>query len=161
MTNNEIYNDFAQKEAENRKLIDQLENSVRDADYLTLRAEFANYKTEQQKIIDSSIEFGQEEVLAELVKFVKSYDELIKLDVSDEKFKTELDDFSKVIEKCISAIGLEEVDCTTTLDPNLHYAVMMDNNPELDDDQITEVLQKGYKLEDTLVRPAMVKVNKK
>ncbi len=161
MTNNEKYAELQAKEAENRKTIDLLEMKVRDADYLTLRAEFANYKNEQQKIIESSAEFGKEEVLTELVKFVEDYTNLVELDVNDKKFKTELDDFTNKMEKCIKTIGLEEIDCNTTLDPNVHYAVMMDSNPDLEDDQITEVLQKGYKIEETLVRPAMVKVNKK
>ncbi len=161
MTNNEKYEELQSTEKEYRQKIDMLEMKVRDADYLTLRAEFANYKNEQQKIIESSADFGKEEVLAELVKFVEDYTKLVELDVNDEKFKTELDDFTNKMEKCIKAIGLEEVDCSTTLDPNVHYAVMMDSNPDLEDDQITEVLQKGYKIEETLVRPAMVKVNKK
>ncbi len=161
MTNNEKYAELVATEEENRTKINALEMKVRDADYLTLRAEFANYKNEQQKIIDSSADFGKEEVLGELVKFVNEYTKLVELEVADEKFKTELDDFTNKMEQCIKAIGLEEVDCTGILDPNVHYAVMMDSNPELEDDQITEVLQKGYKIEETLVRPAMVKVNKK
>lgn len=161
MTNNEKYAEFVAQETLNRQKIDELEMKVRDADHLTLRAEFANYKAEQQKIIDASADFGKEEVLVELVKFTQEYTKLVELDVNDENFKKELDNFTNKMEKCIEAIGLKEVDCTSTLDPNIHYAVMMDNNDEFEDDQITEVLQKGYKIEDTLVRPAMVKVNKK
>ncbi len=160
MTNNEIYAELVAADVENRNQIEQLENSIKHADYLTLRAEFANFKHEQQKIIESSKDFGKQEVVDELIKFIGKFDALIELDVSDKKFAKKLDKFSEEIKKCINAIGLIEIDCSTKLDPNVHYAVMMDNNPEIEDDHITEVLQKGYKIEEVLVRPAMVKVNK-
>lgn len=160
MTNNEIYADLKAVEIENRNQIDQLENSIKQADYLTLRAEFANYKQEQQKIIESSKDFGKQEVIDALTKFIEKFDALVELNASDKKFAKKLDKFSEEIQKCIKAIGLIEIDCDTKLDPNVHYAVMMDNNPDFEDDHITEVLQKGYKIEEVLVRPAMVKVNK-
>ncbi len=160
MTNNEIYAELVAKEVENRNQIEKLENDIKQADYLTLRAEFANYKQEQQKIIESSKDFGKQEVIAALIDFIEKFDELVSLDANDKKFSKKLEKFSNEIQKCIKAIGLLEIDCDTKLDPNVHYAVMMDNNPEFEEDYITEVLQKGYKIDEVLVRPAMVKVNK-
>lgn len=60
-----------------------------------------------------------------------------------------------------SSLGLEEVDASGLLDPNLHHALMVEENDDLEDNQIIEVLQKGYKVEDILIRPSMVKVNQK
>ncbi len=161
MTNNEIYEELLTQEKANYAEITKLEREINEADYLTLRAEFANFKNEQQKIIASSEEIGKEEVITEIKKFIQTFNELLANEVGTKKFTKHLNKFPKEITKLIEEIGLEEVDCKTTLDPNFHYAVMMDSNPELDDDQITEVLQKGYVLEEVLVRPAMVKVNKK
>ena len=45
-------------------------------------------------------------------------------------------------------------------DHNLHDAVMVDENKDVEDGKILEVLQKGYKYHDKVIRTAMVKVNK-
>ena len=46
-------------------------------------------------------------------------------------------------------------------DPNKHYAVMTENDPEQGDDLIVEELQTGYQFKDKVIRPSMVKVNKR
>ena len=45
-------------------------------------------------------------------------------------------------------------------DPNIHEAVMQAASEELKENQIAAVLQQGYKLGDTVIRPAMVSVVK-
>lgn len=160
MTNNERYAELEAKVKENNQLIEQLERDIKNADYLTLRAEFANYKNESNKIIEGSQALGKEEVIEEVAKFINEFDKLIDLDVTDKKYSKKLNKFNKEIEKLIKQLGLEEIDCKGKLDHNVHYAVMTDYNTDLEDDQITEVLQKGYIINDTMVRPAMVKVNK-
>jgi molecular chaperone GrpE len=54
--------------------------------------------------------------------------------------------------------GLEEVDTSVAFDPNRHEAVATEATGEVPPNSILEVLQKGYILEDRLVRPAAVKV---
>lgn len=56
--------------------------------------------------------------------------------------------------------GLETIQAEgETFDPNFHQAVVQDDNPDFESGQITEELQKGYKLKDRVLRPSMVKVN--
>ncbi len=43
-------------------------------------------------------------------------------------------------------------------DPNIK-AVVQDDNPDFESGEITQELQKGYKLKDRVLRPSMVKVN--
>ena len=45
-----------------------------------------------------------------------------------------------------------------TFDPNVQ-AVVQDDNPDYESGEITQELQKGYKLKDRVLRPSMVKVN--
>jgi molecular chaperone GrpE len=54
--------------------------------------------------------------------------------------------------------GLEEVDTNVPFDPNRHEAVATEPTGEVAPNTILEVLQKGYALQDRLVRPAAVKV---
>ena len=68
-----------------------------------------------------------------------------------EQMKTALE---KAGLKEIEALGLD-------FDPNVHNAVMTDNTEEYENDKISKVLQKGYKLNDKVIRPSMVAVNKR
>ena len=57
--------------------------------------------------------------------------------------------------------GVKEVETVgATFDPNLHHAVMQVEEEGKDKDEVVEELQKGYILNDRVIRPAMVKVNK-
>ena len=56
--------------------------------------------------------------------------------------------------------GLEVIETEgQTFDPNVHQAVVQDDNPDYESGEITQELQKGYKLKDRVLRPSMVKVN--
>ena len=55
--------------------------------------------------------------------------------------------------------GLEEIDALNQdFDPNFHHAVIQEEADE--PDKVIDVLQKGYKLKDKVIRPSMVKVSK-
>ena len=55
--------------------------------------------------------------------------------------------------------GLEEIESEgQAFDPNFHQ-VVQDDNPDFKSGDITQELQKGYKLKDRVLRPSMVKVN--
>jgi molecular chaperone GrpE len=54
--------------------------------------------------------------------------------------------------------GLEEIDTSGSFDPNVHEAVATEPSKDLPKDTILEVMRKGYKLNDKLIRPALVKV---
>ena len=56
-------------------------------------------------------------------------------------------------------LGLEPVGAEgEPFDPNVHNAVMREDADGVDPDTVTAVFQKGYKLGDRVLRPAMVKV---
>lgn len=54
--------------------------------------------------------------------------------------------------------GLKEVDTSGAFDPNMHEAVATEQSDAVAPQTILQVLQKGYMLQDRLVRPALVKV---
>ena len=45
-------------------------------------------------------------------------------------------------------------------DPNLHHALFVEEVEDGESDRVIETFQKGYKMNDKLIRPAMVKVSK-
>ncbi len=57
--------------------------------------------------------------------------------------------------------GLSVVDPVgEPFDPNLHQAMSMVENPDMEPNSVVAVMQRGYTLNDRLVRPAMVMVSK-
>ena len=66
-------------------------------------------------------------------------------------------DFNNVLVKYgvteINRIGEE-------FDPNLEQALLTDSDKERKDEEVLDVLLKGYKLKDRVIRPATVKINK-
>jgi molecular chaperone GrpE len=46
-------------------------------------------------------------------------------------------------------------------DPNIHEAIMQDSSDEHDDGEIIQVLQQGYRFRERVLRPSLVKINKK
>ena len=63
---------------------------------------------------------------------------------------------SDVLEKS----GLEEIKALgEDFDPNFHNAVMTEDNADYESGKVTGVMQKGYKLNNKVIRPSMVKVN--
>ena len=58
--------------------------------------------------------------------------------------------------------GVEEINRVgQVFDPNLEQALLVENDPSKEDDIVLEVLLKGYKLKDRVIRPASVKINQK
>jgi len=61
--------------------------------------------------------------------------------------------FKEILEN----LGISEIECGT-FDPNLHNAVMHIEDESYGEGQIVDVLQKGYKKDDKIIRYAMVRV---
>ena len=68
-----------------------------------------------------------------------------------------------VLSSILSAMKEEGVEVIESVgkefDPHVHQAIMQDNNEEFGSNIVVEEFQKGYKLKDRVIRPAMVKVN--
>ena len=61
----------------------------------------------------------------------------------------------------LSKHNVEAVDPTgEPFDPNLHQAMTMVPNPDMEPNTVMDVMQKGYTLSGRLIRPAMVVVSK-
>ena len=102
-----------------------------------------------------------------LFRSVDNFERAIKLD--DNNLTDELSKFLvgfKMIYSSLSGIlktyGVEEISRQGEIfDPNLEQALLTDRVEELENEAVIEVLQKGYKLKDRVIRPASVKINQK
>ncbi|MBS9458272.1 nucleotide exchange factor GrpE [Staphylococcus aureus] len=131
--------------------------------YLRLYAEFENYKRRIQKENEINKTYQAQRVLTGILPAIDNIERALQIEGDDETFKSLQKGVQMVHESLINALkdnGLEVIKTEgEAFDPNIHQAVVQDDNPDFESGEITQELQKGYKLKDRVLRPSMVKVN--
>lgn len=145
--------------------IKELEKLANDNEekYLRLYAEFENYKRRIQKENQINGTYKAQGVLTDILPSIDNIERALQIEGDDESFKSLQKGVQMVHESLLRALkdnGLEEILAEgKEFDPNLHQAVVQDDNPDFKSGEVTQELQKGYKLKDRVLRPSMVKVN--
>ena len=147
-----------QKNNELQQLADENEEK-----YLRLYAEFENYKRRIQKENEINKTYQAQRVLTDILPAIDNIERALQIEGDDETFKSLQKGVQMVHESLINALkdnGLEVIKTEgEAFDPNIHQAVVQDDNPDFESGEITQELQKGYKRKDRVLRPSMVKVN--
>lgn len=133
--------------------------------YLRAEAEMANLRRRVEKDVENAHKFGQEKLVKEMLTVADNLertlaaietetDEVAPLKEGVEMtLKGLLDTFEKLNVEVIDPQG-------HPFDPQLHQAMSMVENPDVEPNTVIAVMQKGYTLHERLVRPAMVMVSK-
>ncbi|WP_108123905.1 nucleotide exchange factor GrpE [Saccharospirillum mangrovi] len=133
--------------------------------YLRAEAEMANLRRRVEKDVENAHKFGQEKLVKEMLTVVDNLERTLAAigeetdDVKPLKEGVEmtlkglLDTFEKLNVVAVDPQG-------HPFDPQLHQAMSMVENPDMEPNTVIAVMQKGYTLHDRLVRPAMVMVSK-
>ncbi|PTI20124.1 nucleotide exchange factor GrpE [Staphylococcus warneri] len=131
--------------------------------YLRLYAEFENYKRRIQNENKINKTYQAQGVLTDILPTIDNIERALQIEGDDDSFKSLQKGVQMVHESLLRALkdnGLEEIESEgQAFDPNVHQAVVQDDNPEYESGVITQELQKGYKLKDRVLRPSTVKVN--
>ena len=147
-----------ESEAEKLKLaLDTLNNQ-----YLRLAADFENYRKRQAQEREALLKYGAEECMKKVLEVVDNFDRaLTMVDKIDDlnKMKETFQVLNKQLMDSLTKLGLEQIKCVgEQFDPNVHEAVMQTPTDEHPEDTVINELQKGYKLGEKVLRPAMVAV---
>jgi molecular chaperone GrpE len=100
--------------------------------------------------------------MKKVIEVVDNFDRALnmveKIDDLD-KMKETFYILNKQLNESLSKLGLEQIKCVgEPFNPNLHEAVMQTQTDEYPEETVINELQKGYKLGDKVLRPAMVAV---
>ncbi len=157
-TEAEIAKENTDKESE--KLKQDFENL--NNQYLRLAADFDNYRKRQAQEREALLKYGAEECMKKIIDVVDNFDRALtvveKID-NVEKMKETFYVLNKQLTESLSKLGLEQIKSIgEVFDPNMHEAVMQTPTDEYPEDTIITELQKGYKLGEKVLRPAMVSV---
>ncbi|MDI3547731.1 MAG: molecular chaperone GrpE [Halanaerobiales bacterium] len=148
----ELEKKVAELEAEKEKYYDQL---------LRLQADFINFRKRVSKEKERISFVAKTELIAELLPVVDNFERALSSAGADDDFKKGIDLIYRQLLKFLENQGVEVIPTVGEyFDHNLHEAMMQVEDADYESGMIIEELQKGYILDDKVIRPAMVKVAK-
>ena len=161
-TKEDVKENTSEKEAEKKeKKEPTVEDQLKDAKDQLLRtaAEYANFRARSAKEKEQTYSNAKGDVITEILPVIDNLERAVNAEQSDyESLKKgvemTLDSLMATLEKISVESYGENGD---VFDPNLHNAVMHEDGQGLDETVISDVFQKGYKIKDRVIRPAMVK----
>ena len=133
---------------------------------LRAEAEMQNLRKRAERDVQNAHKFGIERLIQNLLPVLDSLEKAIETSLQAETpeddpqleglklcFKLFTDVFEKEGVHMLDPLG-------QAFDPNVHEALSMIENPDMEPNSVMAVIQKGYRLHERLVRPAMVIVSK-
>ncbi|AGK97069.1 nucleotide exchange factor GrpE [Clostridium pasteurianum] len=141
---------------ENAKLKNELD-TVKER-LLRTAAEYENYRNRTAKEKEGIYSDACLDVLKDILPALDNMERASSIEGSVEDLKKGIDMTVRQFKESLTKLGVEEIDASGEFDPNIHNAVMHVEDENLGENAIAEVLQKGYKKEDKVIRYSMVKV---
>jgi len=153
------------------KIADSLEVQLEDAQkkasdnweqFLRAKAEMDNLRRRNTKDVENAHKYGIEKFVNELLPVLDGMAMgLATEDASAESLREGMELTMNMMAKMLEKLGIEEVDpLNEKFDPEKHQAMTMQPNADVEPNTVIAVMQKGYVLNDRLIRPAMVMVSK-
>ncbi|MGG6431177.1 nucleotide exchange factor GrpE [Anoxybacillus sp. D401a] len=145
--------------------IAQLEAKLAEAEnrLLRLHADFDNYRRRVRLDMEAAEKYRAQSLVSDLLPILDNFERALQVQVEDEKAKSLLQGMEMVYRALIEALKKEGVEAIESVgkpfDPHVHQAVMQVDDQNYEPNTVVEEFQKGYKLKDRVIRPAMVKVN--
>ena len=126
------------------------------------RAEIENQRKRPQRDLEQARKFANEKLLAELLPVCDSLERGLALPNADTAALREGMDLTlKALNKLTESNGLKALDPVgQAFNPELHQAMSMVDAPQAAPNTVVAVMQKGYVLNDRLLRPALVAIAK-
>jgi molecular chaperone GrpE len=129
---------------------------------LRARAEMENLRRRTQKDLENAHKYSMEKFVSELLPVKDSMElGLAAEGASAESLREGMELTMNLLSKAFEKLGVTEVNpLNEPFNPELHQAMTMQPSAEVEPNTVTAVMQKGYLLNERLVRPAMVIVSK-
>ena len=153
---NELLEEYNKLLEEKNSLIEKIK--LKEADLI-------NYRKRKDEEVANMLKYANEDLIKELIGVVDNFERAISLgddNLTDElsKFLSGFKIMYSTLVSILNKFGVEEINRVGQIfDPNLEEALMTDKVEDKDNEIVLDVLLKGYKLKDKVIRPASVKVN--
>jgi molecular chaperone GrpE len=161
-TNSDIPHD-----ASSQTEIETLKNELANAQEQVLRisAEMQNFRRRSQQDIEKAHKFALEKFVVDLLPVADSLERSLEAANNQQgNFETIAEGVELTLKALVDALKRHQVDSVfpqgEPFDPQLHQAMSMVADPNVEPNTVINVFQRGYTLNGRLVRPAMVVVSK-
>ena len=143
---------------ENKKLSNELD-ALKER-LLRLTAEYDNYRKRTAKEKEGIYTDACTDVLKEILPVADNLERALAVDGNVEDLKKCVEMTIKGFLNSLQKLGVEEIDTTNGFDPNLHQAISVVEDENLNSNDVAQVYQKGYKKGEKVIRYSMVTVAK-
>src|SRR5262245_27527940 len=124
-----------------------------------VQAEFENARKRAAKEQQDYRDYALADAIKALIPVLDSFDRALQTSPEKSEFHAGVELIHKQLQDALAKIGVRPISAKgEQFDPRFHEAIEMVDTEDVDDHQVIEELQRGYKLKDRLLRPAMVKV---
>lgn len=148
-------------QAENTELTKlQAEYDALNDRYMRTLAEYDNFRKRSQKDIESRVTYTKTDMLSKIIPVIDNFERAAfnsdtDFDAYKKGIEMTVNQFLEILKGMgVSAFGEKG----EAFDPNFHNGVMHIDDDSFGENEIAEVFMKGYKIGDTVIRPATVKV---
>lgn len=148
-----------------QELLDKISAKEKESEeYLDLarrtKAEFENFRKRTQKEKESLYDDGFSDAVKNVLPILDNLERAVSFNTSEKSsFSEGVEMVLKMFKDSLSKMGIEEIEAVgKKFDPDFHNAVMHIEDEALEENVIVEVLQKGYKFKNKVIRYSMVKV---
>ena len=153
-----VVDEKEQKLAELTAKLEEEENR-----YLRLRADYDNILRRHRLEREAAEKFRAQSLLTDLLPVLDNLERALQVEVTSEDANSLYKGVEMVYRQFLDAASREGLEAIAAegeaFDPNVHQAVMQEQDAEKESGVVLRELQKGYKLKDRVLRPAMVSVN--
>jgi molecular chaperone GrpE len=163
----EALNDQDPQQQHDETQPDPLEEVRRERDALQDRllrtaAEFDNYRKRMDRERRELAEYTAGEAIKDLLPIIDNLERALQAAAQDDPLRKGVELIHKQMLEILRRRGVTPIEALgTDFDPNVHEAVTQEESEQHREGEVMEELQRGYKVGDRLLRPAMVKVAKR
>ena len=134
------------------------EQEVVDDRLLRLAADFDNYKKRAARERAEYVALANERLVKELLPILDDLERA--LNAAEEHEEAQLEEGVRLVHRSLASLlerqGVKEIATAGKFDPHVHEALLAQPSDEAEQGDVLDVIQKGYKLGDRVVRPARV-----
>ena len=124
-----------------------------------MQADFENARKRARKEQEDFRDYALTDTIKTLIPVMDSFDRALQSSPEKSEFHLGVELIHKQLLDALTKIGLQPVNAKgQQFDPRFHEAIEMVDTENTKDNEVLEELQRGYKLKDRLLRPAMVRV---
>ena len=161
----EVKENKKEKKNKYQEQIKELEDKVKELEDKNIRvtAEMVNSLRRKEEENNRLMKYASESLILDILSTIDNFERALSVKSDNADIENYQKGFDMIYQNLVNTLNkyeVKEIECLgLEFDPTYHQAVMTDHIDGKKENEIIEVLQKGYTYKDKVIRPAMVKVN--